>query len=151
MYLVVNLNETKDESFFYFIKVLLPYFEQREILETQLTILVQLIMQWPELLLQKTRYRPIEKNNQVNIQSSSQCTYVEYNVSTFQSYNFLKFDAYNTNIILKRKILVKITYLKTDSITEKVPLISLDATSTVYTVVASKAALIPTSNLEAYR
>ena len=129
-------------------KYFLPYFEQREILETQLTILAQLIMQWPELLLQKTRYRPIEKNNQVNIQSSSQCTYVEYNVSTFQSYNLLKF---NTNMILKRKILVKITYLKTDSITEKVPLISLDATSTVYTVVANKAALIPTSNLEAYR
>ena len=58
---------------------------------------------------------------------------------------------HNTIIMLKRKILVKITYLKTDSITEKVPLISLDATSTVYTVVASKAALIPTSNLEAYR
>ena len=56
---------------------------------------------------------------------------------------------HNTNIILKRKILVKIIYLKTDSITEKVPLISLDATSTVYTVVASRAALIPTSNLEA--
>ena len=142
------LIKLKMKTFFTLFKYFLPYFEQREILETQLTILAQLIMQWPELLLQKTRYRPIEKNNQVNIQSSSQCTYVEYNVSTFQSYNLLKF---NTNMILKRKILVKITYLKTDSITEKVPLISLDATSTVYTVVANKAALIPTSNLEAYR
>ena len=48
-------------------------------------------------------------------------------------------------------MLVKLAYLKTDSITEKVPRISLDATSTVYTVVASKAALIPTSNLEEYK